>query len=319
MRCPASPTEASVGTADRLSAAGVPRSSMQASASLGAPHAAAFAGTRPHNTCSAPRASVGIVERTTQPDSRYSQDDRVADCRTRVSQSHAAPWCRSICGLTTTLSVPGLPCVPLDEAEPSGVGGEPAVGGGWPEVELGAVAVEALARRSDPFRVGVGGPSIVRAPLAWRRVLDRAEHPRRGSRLADSAPGVRQRARAGTTAPVSHPVRARRTAQAPRRVGPLPEGRPDAPRHAQAPRRAAKGAASPRSRKARRGHRRALLSSVGWTAWLRARRAVRRLPTYLSAPVEKWVLVDGAGWQRGPVQAHARRMRSRKPSKRGSP
>src|SRR5680860_624853 len=53
--------------------------------------------------------------------------------------------------------VPGFPGIAVDEPEGAGVGGQPAVRGGWAEVELGAVAVQRGARRCDPLRVGVGG------------------------------------------------------------------------------------------------------------------------------------------------------------------
>src|SRR5215204_6239587 len=65
----------------------------------------------------------------------------------------AEPW-PPVCGYSL-LEVPGLPGVALDEAEPAGVGGQPGVGGGRSEVELGAVAVQALAGRRHPLRIRV--------------------------------------------------------------------------------------------------------------------------------------------------------------------
>ena len=53
--------------------------------------------------------------------------------------------------------VPRLPAVPLHEAEPRRVRGEPGVCLARAEIELGGVAVEALAGRRHPLRVRVRG------------------------------------------------------------------------------------------------------------------------------------------------------------------
>ena len=119
--------------------------------------------------------------------------------------------------------MPRFPGVALQEAEAVGVGGQPAVGGGWAEVELGGVAVQALPRRGDPLGVGMGGEQLGLLGVGAKAAADK----QRQSRFAPGGGGhavegqghvrahrlsraVGQRAAVATTAGVGGLLEARR-------------------------------------------------------------------------------------------------------------
>jgi len=82
--------------------------------------------------------------------------------------------------------VPWLPRVALDEPEARRVCGQPTVGDRRPEVELGGTAVQRLARRRHPARIGVLSeePSLLGVGSVGR--VDDQRHPRMCSRGGQS-------------------------------------------------------------------------------------------------------------------------------------
>ena len=133
--------------------------------------------------------------------------------------------------LRDVAEVPRLPRVALDEAEPPRVGGEPAVGGGRAEVELGAEAVQRLARAARPTS-GRGARAKRAACSAFER---------KPLVMSSATPvGARRRAPSGRT-----PARRRGASACP---GGAPAGRGTRPPPRRAPPSVAGGASSASAR-----------------------------------------------------------------------
>ena len=107
-----------------------------------------------------------------------------------------------------------------------GVGGEPAVGGGGPEVELGRAAVQRVPGRRHPLRVGVGGEQRRLLGVGAEAGVDH-ERETRGARPPPPSGRRPRRRRAASPPPAG-----RRAARCSRRRWPSP-----------APRRTAAGGA----------------------------------------------------------------------------
>src|SRR5919199_405330 len=97
-----------------------------------------------------PAAPAGETARGLKPDSASSW---AASSAPETLQRAAVAGGRARSRSAGVPEVPGLPRIALEEPEPAGVRGEPAVGGRGAEVELGRAAVQRGPGRRDPPRV----------------------------------------------------------------------------------------------------------------------------------------------------------------------